>query len=1132
MPDNLNDDLLKQLNDKDSLLHEAPITNHELLLKDLLAVDPANVEAFRAVVAKQQFILGFKTAAKEWFTAQWKLPFSNVSESDFYSSNKFLDPNGKPNFKQIQQTAAKQLVKLKFNAKTDIDVLVSILGQNKEECRRYIAEKIASELNTSPGWTNPSVLAVENQPSDFILVDEAIVEIKQLAAAYRIQYALDGASLDELAALVKAKNIGKDDFFRSIEKDLKITLPSDSKDMDLVWEIISPKVIDRLNNDKMDKVTEFISTKLSDTDMDDLGAFVNAEDPNALVEHLKRIMGTYSSSEYEFDPSDDNLDSIRDQVRIRHLEHLLETTDVDTTEALAAVTPEELKSKLQDFFPEQAYIEHVAITDDNQEQLKYTIKCKLVYSSIYDKKIPNIDELQKIDEAGNLQALKDVFITIAAKSVPYITEEDVSDIKKAAREQRFRLQVENYSDLAPTFSPALVQLFQGFDETKQRSMLKDHANLPKILNAKELSEIKPYLKDIDVNVLTSILENNKSNALFRGVYNFEIAKVLRSIYPSIELTQQQVEDINTKLLDLKGSSLANDADYSKVVKEIEVLVGVSDANKELFYSAFGLDDEGVNFIAPADKLIRDNIKKQITNNEELAQAYKDTGTSLHLLRVLLQVEKKELPITTDEIKKVQALFKSSLNLSQFNERIGKEKSLIPDISAKQQFAFNRLTPSLFEVIKKDLEAKALAKGEPAALASVRKELQKIQQNNKDFDEYKKTVAFIPYVRDEYIYSPLFRNNAVYMRAKYTELSNQCEVVIEQLNHNKQKITDFLANLPADSTAKLRAELTVELDGINNRLDYFVGTTQSRLSGKDGILATIDHSFGFKAFTYQADGINTYIIKKVDLADQKFDPKKSGSTPGTVIDPSGTPNDAPVDPFILEQTPNKDEVRCFDVVYTASNKVETTGRFIHEIADKHAMTVTAKGERSVTKNNPGKFEVVQFPQKQPGDTDGKALIAARVNFAMVMATQALSTLDSPPTKDRPIVLRGKNEEELKYLWTALIILGEKNPRLKFGSDAVHVRSIEFNPASEKGTLWGYSGNSLYNTAFKEHQAHVELKTKDLAKHSENVFGSIDKRPEVSRASEFFKKELSSTKKEVDQRREKSAAKEPEGPKPSV
>jgi hypothetical protein len=375
-----------------------------------------------------------------------------------------------------------------------------------------------------------------------------------------------------------------------------------------------------------------------------------------------------------------------------------------------------------------------------------------------------------------------------------------------------------------------------------------------------------------------------------------------------------------------------------------------------------------------------------------------------------------------------------------------------------------------------------------------------------------------------------------MRVKYTELSDQCGVVIEQLNHNKQKITDYLTNLPADSTgvdvANLRKELELELTSINSRLDYFVGTTKARLSGKDGILATIDHSFGSKAFTYQADGISTYIIKKAELTGQKFDSKPLGSTSSAVIDPSGASNNVPKDPFILEQTPNKDEVRCFDVVYT-SNNVETTGRFIHEIADKNAMTVTAKGERSITKNNPGKFEVVQFPQKQPGDTDGKALIAARVNYAMVMVTQALSTLDAPPTKDRPIELSGTDKEVLKYLWTALIILGEKNPRLKFGSDAVRVSPIEFNPAvSEKGTLWGYSSNSLYNTAFKEHRAHVELRTKDSKKHAENVFGSIDKRPEVSRASEFFKKELNLTKKEVDQRREKSAAKEPDGPKPSA
>ena len=130
------------------------------------------------------------------------------------------------------------------------------------------------------------------------------------------------------------------------------------------------------------------------------------------------------------------------------------------------------------------------------------------------------------------------------------------------------------------------------------------------------------------------------------------------------------------------------------------------------------------------------------------------------------------------------------------------------------------------------------------------------------------------------------------------------------------------------------------------------------------------------------------------------------------------------------------------------------------------------------------------------------------YSLAMAMQLLSGVKEPPTSKKPIVLDGHNEDELRYLWTALMVIGEQKG-MKFNDDAIRVITPCFSPANEKGTFSRYSGSSCYHQCFKNSKAlhNVTKLIKDLV---------IDKNPDSRIAKQLkessknitalFKKEM--------------------------
>ncbi|MFT4060201.1 MAG: hypothetical protein QM652_11710, partial [Legionella sp.] len=131
-------------------------------------------------------------------------------------------------------------------------------------------------------------------------------------------------------------------------------------------------------------------------------------------------------------------------------------------------------------------------------------------------------------------------------------------------------------------------------------------------------------------------------------------------------------------------------------------------------------------------------------------------------------------------------------------------------------------------------------------------------------------------------------------------------------------------------------------------------------------------------------------------------------------------------------------------HTVDIKDKVVGRFIEERITNEAAPKT-------------KLTVTSFPPAT--DPNG------RVVYSMAMVTQLLAGLKEPPSAKNPIILSGENAEQLEYLWTAVKVIGENTPHMKFDLDAIVIKSSKFDPKKEieEGTE-KFSADSCYKKNF--------------------------------------------------------------------
>lgn len=729
-------------------------------------------------------------------------------------------------------------------------------------------------------------------------------------------------------------------------------------------------------------------------------------------------------------------------------------------------------------------------------------------------------KLQKIDEDFKVLV---AMIPESSSLLPYLTPTDITNLKETARLRRFEIQLQRISYLGAGAHPTLSKIFTQLPAADQRHFMSNYTSssvlsadyLPRrIINSTNKAYIEHYLPKIADNPLIALLvEENERNSLFSKIYNVEAARILASIQPSVTLSSEQIILFN-KALFVKIDF--DDVQYIALVKTIV-------PSKDL-YQAFGLNDEGTKVI---DKKKQTDINKQ--NNYNLG-LYTSSNDNAMLLKFLFAI-RKNADVNESDIKQIEQIFNESLDFKQFFDAIASISSIDHNAVKLNEAILNQISPALFHAIRNDIRKTIFKKNNPAkvgeVLKQVKEELKNIQKSHVEFSAFRKKMVFIFAIDEVHLFNPLFQSKAHEMKRKYKELAQQCDVIVDKLRQDSIALQDAIESMPPpdDATSKamntLYAKLNKEIEDIKKQLEFFE-SAQNKMSGSNGILKAMEAVNGYRRYVYDSKGITTGVIEKEKLAAQ-------GIHSANLVEPTVAyvSTEGEIAHFHLEEQPKEGAVRYFDVHHLSQQKIEAKGRFIYE-----------PSSHTSSKSLNGRFEVVQFPRQvlakgEKGAENEDALNEARVNFSMAMATQILATMDSPPTKKNPLRLQGVNKGELAYLWTALVILGEKGSKMRFSSDAL-VTGAAFELSTQKG-WFGFTKDSLYNTVFKKHGALVKDPVAATCSQANKRFSSQKAQQNikgVEKATQFFKGKLTHTKESVEKhKKDEGPVSGSSGPTPS-
>ncbi|BCA96633.1 hypothetical protein TUM19329_29940 [Legionella antarctica] len=336
-----------------------------------------------------------------------------------------------------------------------------------------------------------------------------------------------------------------------------------------------------------------------------------------------------------------------------------------------------------------------------------------------------------------------------------------------------------------------------------------------------------------------------------------------------------------------------------------------------------------------------------------------------------------------------------------------------------------------------------------------------------------------------------KTNAIRLESHFKELAESVDIIVPYLYNQRCVIKEFLAGLPTDpDMTKLdykdevnnyKKLLARYLQGIEEELRIHM-PVQNMLNGNEDKKNLLDQQ-GMLQNVKQAkedlkDLRQLSSIFKVSYTDYPIAAKNNH------LDSSGkTGQGACLEVYELDNT------RPYQMVdrvkpdhfreHTVAVKNQVVGRFIEErVAGIDKIGIKPKVKLTVT----------SFPPAT--DPNG------RVAYSVAMVTQLLAGLKEPPSPKNPIILRGENSEQLEYLWTALMIIGDKSPQMKFGPETIKVASSKhFNPDKEMGQgAEKFSSNSCYKKSF-EKCPQLDTLVADVAKLTSDKFGHKENQQKV-------------------------------------
>lgn len=1104
------------------------------VLDDILKTDPSDPDAFRKIIAEHQEFWDEHDPSLMEFSEGL---FFGPSTEEYLESDDFLDSNDPINsFQKLHQLAAEQRVKLGLE-KSDTDTLVAILKNNPEECRAYIESKKPALGNFSEGnmhgWLKeeytPTIPPKAINKSTGVLSDGAIKKIKEQAS--------------ELLLLKLIKNCEN----QQLLKDL-LTANSKTEAEHAANAIGFPTEGNgELSYPLSDEIEEALDDIIQELEEEAAKAgfdgYVQSLSHDALLAKKNGLESTTAAGfknsldePYKTYLPESEWERAKGVLGARYLQAVLSSGTQNLKDALNAKDANALIAELKKpaLLGPHDYIDK-AVTEENLGSLKKNMMKSFINNIKDETNLKALDALKALDGAKNLDKFKEVLGKLGITPADWVKDTDLKDMKQWARARQFELEINRVSSLGSGAHSKLMSSLTQLPVEKQREILAKPQQLRHLMNAYESHVAEHYLGK-NASGIAELLTENKRLEGFRAIHNAEVARVLANFKPEITLNDKQVAAINQALTTANSNpnTYTQVTDYKTLIDAIKTQSG--SVNQKDFYNAFNLNDDGSAFTSSTPR--KDEMSKQQQHNQHIYAEYNSTSNpgNKKLLAVLLSIE-KPVTFSKDIVNRFLRPLKDSETPQEYADRLFGENPTNPANKKFKDDLLRELTPTVFNEIKNDLRRQELLDTNPAHVMAAIKDL------NTEFEAIKKITGpirtnadklkFINDIDPVHLYNPTFqgtaRSKAAQMKERYEGLSRDCELVVDQLRRQVIALEGHLKSLPQDSQfkaagltleqkdeiKKLRTDLQTELDAVRKDLDFY-----KKIQGKlETIVKEVDVAAkGKMHYYYNSEGIKRHppvSRDQIPPLPNVPNPSLRSSTTAT------TGSNGRIQEFLVGEKIPQGQIVVVDVSHKTAPKsgapVETIGRYTQDNNVPDQVT-SKKGE--ISKVPGSKFEILQFPTQvpPPNPPSGDPLVEAKVNFSMAMAADILASLDSPPTKDKPIRLRGSNPEELEYLYTALVILGEKNPKFKFNRDAIEVNSAVFHPDNVKGRLWGFSSNSLYsqvftNTGLTETQNIIQSKIKHMQQMTDEKFSPQKEREKVDSKVQEITDKQSKMKKEL-------------------
>ncbi|STX38792.1 hypothetical protein [Legionella feeleii] len=333
------------------------------------------------------------------------------------------------------------------------------------------------------------------------------------------------------------------------------------------------------------------------------------------------------------------------------------------------------------------------------------------------------------------------------------------------------------------------------------------------------------------------------------------------------------------------------------------------------------------------------------------------------------------------------------------------------------------------------------------------------------------------------FNPAFRGtakkNAIAMEAHFSELASTCKVIVDYLLPLRSELIEQIAGIP-DAVQDFNPEHTKELLVYRETLGRYLKKVDAEL---DIYRPVYNQLFGDQRATTQV--LREGILKMIQIAKSDegamdlsvfFDccvedypmyersshfEKNYAPSQATIISARGNASS-----YAAAGVFKKGHFREYT---TKSATPYSSGCYIEERASSYSHNSARFSDYIADV----KLTITKFPKTEDGeDKNDPQLVKARMHFAFACAVTLLSAFGDPPTEANPIILRGFEETEMRYIWTALTIIGNKVPSMTFNHHAINVISPTFVPHKEMGRYFGYSYTSCYETLFKPNKDYMD------------------------------------------------------------